>query len=77
MAVILVYVALVLVGQGIAISIAALIEQIAPAVSLLVFFALFALVFVVAWYAAVWVSERYLGRFLNYGPGQQPPAASR
>jgi hypothetical protein len=72
MAVILVYIALVVVGQSITISIASAVETFAPAASLMVFFALFALTFVVMWYAAVWVAERFLGRFLNYGPDGAP-----
>ncbi len=72
MAVILVYIALVVVGQSITISIASAVERIAPAASLMVFFALFALTFVVAWYAAVWVAERFFSRFLNYGPDGAP-----
>jgi len=62
MSVILVFVAFVIVGDSIAVAIASLVERVSEAASLLVFLALFVLVFWVGWHAAVRVTERYLLR---------------
>jgi hypothetical protein len=74
-AVILVFVALVIVGQSISIGVAIAVEQVSTAASVLVFFGMFALMFVVAWYMAVFIAERYLRRFLKYG--DEPNVARR
>jgi hypothetical protein len=60
MTAILIFVAFVIVGDSIAVTIARLIEQMSEAASLLVFFALFILVFWLAWRGAVYVTERYI-----------------
>jgi hypothetical protein len=63
MSVILIFVAFVFVGDTAAVGISYLFERVFPnSASLLVFFALFALVFYVAWKLAVFVAERYIVR---------------
>ena len=62
MSVILVFIAFVIVGDTMAVGISYLFERVSNAVSLMVFFALFILVFGVAWKLAVGVTERYLVR---------------
>ena len=62
MSVILVFVAFVILGDGLAVGIATIIERFSQSASLLVFFALFISVFWVAWMMAVRVTERYLVR---------------
>ena len=62
MSVILVYVAIVIVGDAIAVAISSLVERYSEPASLLVFFALFILVFWAGWIAAVRVTERYIVR---------------
>ena len=59
MSVILVFVAFVVVGDGIAVAIASLVERFSEPASLMVFFALFILVFWLGWMLAVRVTERY------------------
>ena len=60
MAVILVYVVIVLLGNALAVMIAGKVEQISQSASLMVFFALFALIFWVGWILAVRITERFL-----------------
>jgi hypothetical protein len=62
MSVILVYVAFVIIGDSIAVAIATFVERYSEPASLLVFFALFVLVFWIGWWLAVRVTERYLVR---------------
>ena len=62
MSVILVFVAFVILGDGLVVAIATIVERFSHSASLLVFFALFILMFGVAWKMAVWVTERYLVR---------------
>ena len=62
MGVILVYVVFVLIGDGIAVGIASIVERYSETASLLVFFALFVLVFWAGWIMAVRVTERYILR---------------
>ena len=62
MTVIVVFLAFVIVGDAAAVSISYVFERVSNSASLLVFFALFALVFIVAWKLAVKVTERYLIR---------------
>jgi hypothetical protein len=62
MSVILIFVAFVLIGDTMAVGISYLFERVSNTVSLMVFFALFAVVFYVAWQLAVRVTERYLVR---------------
>jgi hypothetical protein len=62
MAVILVYIALVIVGDAAAVAIATFVERFSEPVSLMVFFALFIFVFWIGWIMAVRVTERYLIR---------------
>jgi hypothetical protein len=62
MSVILVFIAFVILGDGLAVAIATIVERFSQPASLLVFFALFILVFAVAWKMAVRVTERYLLR---------------
>ena len=62
MSVILVFIAFVVIGDTIAVSIATFVERFSEPVSLMVFFALFILVFWLAWKMAVLVTERYLVR---------------
>lgn len=62
MSVIIVFVAFVIVGDTAAVGISYLFERVSNSVSLLVFFGLFALVFVVAWKLAVLVTERFIIR---------------
>ena len=62
MGVILVFVAFVLIGDSIAVGIASIVDRYSETASLLVFFALFVLVFWTGWLAAVRVTERYLLR---------------
>jgi hypothetical protein len=59
MSVILIYVVFVLIGDAAAVGIASVVERFSESASLLVFFALFVLVFWVGWMAAVRVTERY------------------
>jgi hypothetical protein len=49
-------------GDGLVVAIATIVERFSHSASLLVFFALFILMFGVAWKMAVWVTERYLVR---------------
>ena len=60
MAVILVYVVIVLLGDAVAVIIAGRVEQISQSASLMVFFTLFALIFWVGWILAVRITERFL-----------------
>ncbi len=60
MAVILVYVVIVLVGDAIAVVIAGKVEDISQSASLVTFFVLFALIFWVGWILAVKITERFL-----------------
>jgi hypothetical protein len=60
MAVILVYVVIVLIGDAAAVVIAGEVERISQAASLMVFFALFALIFWAGWILAVRITERFL-----------------
>jgi hypothetical protein len=62
MSVILVFIAFVVLGDSLAVGIATIVERFSHSASLLVFFALFVLVFWVAWRMAVQVTERYLLR---------------
>jgi hypothetical protein len=62
MSVIVIFVAFVIVGDAAAVGISYLFERVSNSVSLLVFFGLFALVFVVAWQLAVRVTERFIVR---------------
>jgi len=62
MTVIVVFIAFVIVGDAAAVGISYVFERISNSASLLVFFALFGLVFYVAWKLAVFVTERYLVR---------------
>lgn len=62
MSVILIFVAFVVVGDAAAVLISYLVEQVSNSASLVVFFALYALVFYVAWKLAVWVTERAIAR---------------
>ena len=61
MTVILVFTLFVIIGDA-AVGISALFERVSNFTSLMVFFALFTLVFYVAWQLAVRVTERYLVR---------------
>jgi hypothetical protein len=60
MSAILIFIVFVLIGDTIAVGISALVERFSNSASLLVFFALFAVVFWVAWKAAVFVTERFI-----------------
>jgi len=60
MSVILVFVALVLAGDTLAVLISAAVEHWSQAASLMTFFVLFAFVFWAAWQIAVRITERYL-----------------
>jgi hypothetical protein len=60
MAVILVYVVLVLIGDAAAVVIAGKMEDISQTASLITFFILFALIFWVGWILAVKITERFL-----------------
>ena len=62
MSVILIFVAFVLIGDTAAVGISYLFERISNFTSLMVFLALFTVVFYVAWQLAVWVTERYVVR---------------
>jgi hypothetical protein len=62
MSVILIFIAFVIVGDSLAVGISWLFERISQPASLIVFFALFILVFWAAWRAAVYVTERYVIR---------------
>ena len=65
MTVILIFVAFVLAGDTAAVLISAAVEYWSKAASLMVFFALYAFVFWVAWRLAVYVTEKYLIRPTN------------
>ena len=62
MAVIAIFIAFVLIGDTAAVFISYLFERVSNFTSLLVFLALFILVFGVAWKLAVAVTERYIVR---------------
>ena len=62
MSVILVFIAFVVLGDGIAIGIAAVIEHFSKSASLLAFLGMFVLVFWIAWMLAVRVTERFILR---------------
>ena len=62
MSVILIFAAFVIVGDAAAIGIASVVERFSEPASLLVFFALFILVFWVGWMLAVRVAERFFVR---------------
>ena len=62
MSVIVIFIAFVIVGDTAAIFISYLFERVSNFTSLLVFLALFILVFGVAWKLAVLVTERYIVR---------------
>jgi hypothetical protein len=62
MSVILIFVVFVVIGDTAAVFISYLFERVSNFTSLMVFFALFALVFYVAWQLAVRVTERYIER---------------
>jgi 4-amino-4-deoxy-L-arabinose transferase-like glycosyltransferase len=60
--VILVFVAFVILGDAIAVGIASIVERFSSYAGLMVFLALFILVFWVGWLAAVRITERYIQR---------------
>jgi hypothetical protein len=60
MAVILVYVVIVLIGDAVAVMIAGKVESISQSASLITFFVLFALIFWVGWILAVRITERFI-----------------
>jgi hypothetical protein len=62
MSVIVFFVAFVIVGDGIAIGIASIVERFSQPASLLVFLGLFVVVFWLSWMAAVRVVERVVPR---------------
>jgi lipopolysaccharide export LptBFGC system permease protein LptF len=62
MSVILIFTVFVIIGDTAAVYISYLFERVSNFTSLMVFFALFALVFYVAWKLAVSVTERYIVR---------------
>ena len=62
MSVILIYVLFVVIGDAAAVGIASVVERFSEPASLLVFFALFILVFWVSWMLAVRVVERFFVR---------------
>jgi hypothetical protein len=62
MSVILIFVIFVLIGDTAAVGISYEFERISNSVSLMVFFALFIVVFGIAWKLAVLVTERYIVR---------------
>jgi hypothetical protein len=59
---IVVFIAFVVLGDGVAIGIASVVERFSPSASLLVFLGLFVIVFWLAWLLAVRVTERYFVR---------------
>jgi hypothetical protein len=62
MAVLLIFLGLVFVGDAVAIGIASIVDQFSKSAGLLVFLGLFVSVFVVAWVGAVHITERYVLR---------------
>jgi hypothetical protein len=62
MSVILGFIVFVIVGDGVAVAIASLVERFSQSASLLVVLALFILVSWIGWISAVQVTERYLLR---------------
>ena len=62
MSVILIFVVFVLVGDAAAVGVSSVVERFSEPASLMVFFALFILVFWVSWMLAVRVAERYFVR---------------
>jgi amino acid permease len=60
MAVILVYVVIVLLGDAVAVVIAGKMESISQSASLITFFVLFALIFWVGWILAVRITEKFI-----------------
>ena len=62
MSAILIFTVFVIIGDTAAVYISYLFERVSNFTSLIVFFALFALVFYVAWKLAVAVTERYIVR---------------
>ena len=76
MSLLLVYIAIIALGQSATIAIALMIEKlVSPAASILVFISLYFLVFWLGWGLAVWLTipGKRLGAFL----GKAPPAAVR
>jgi predicted lysophospholipase L1 biosynthesis ABC-type transport system permease subunit len=62
MTVILVFLALVVLGDAAAIGISSIVERFSQTASLFVFLALFVAVFGIAWQIAVYITERYILR---------------
>ena len=62
MSVILVFVVFVLIGDAAAVGVSSVVERFSEPASLMVFFALFVLVFWISWMLAVRVTERYFLR---------------
>ena len=62
MLVIAVFIGFVIVGDTVAVGIASIVEHFSQMASLLVFLGLFVGVFVIAWHAAVYVTERFILR---------------
>jgi len=62
MIVILIYAVIVLIGDAGVVTVAAMVEHFSKTASLVVFFALFTLVFWIGWILAVRITERYLVR---------------
>lgn len=60
MSVILVFFAFVVLGDAVAIGISSVVEQFSKTASLFAFLGMFVVVFVIAWHAAVLVTERYI-----------------
>jgi hypothetical protein len=60
MAVILVFAALVIIGDIASVAICSLIERVSEHASLIAFLIFYAGIFVVAWHLAVYITERYL-----------------
>jgi hypothetical protein len=62
MSVILVFLVFVLLGDTAAVGISWIVEQFSKTASLIAFLGMFVVVFIVAWHAAVYVTERYILR---------------
>jgi hypothetical protein len=62
MSVILVFLALVVLGDAAAIGISSIVERFSQTASLFVFLGLFVVVFYIAWQVAVYITERYIVR---------------
>jgi cation transporter-like permease len=69
MSVILVFIIFFVIGNSVAFLVGAAVEQFSSAAGMLVFLALFIVSAITSWYAAVYITERFIVRRTSENPG--------